>query len=128
MRHRLPFSSAGPLSWLSGEVVQITLCATRRVNRLEEKPGSARPGLWRPSLPHLDLVVLDELGYLPSARSGSQLLFHLISNTHLLIDVSSSLSVTRALHTGNGHRPARHATFPVVTNKRVVIRAAARNR
>ena len=27
----------------------------------------------------LDLVVLDELGYLPFAQSGGQLLFHLIS-------------------------------------------------
>ena len=40
-------------------------------------------------LSRLDLVVLDELGYLPFARSGGQLLFHLISklyeNTSLLI-------------------------------------------
>ena len=30
----------------------------------------------------LDLVVLDELGYLPFARSGGQLLFHLISELY----------------------------------------------
>ncbi len=30
----------------------------------------------------MDLVVLDELGYLPFARSGGQLLFHLISKLY----------------------------------------------
>ena len=30
----------------------------------------------------LDLVVLDELGYLPFARSGGQLLFHLVSKLY----------------------------------------------
>ena len=30
-------------------------------------------------LPRLDLLTLDEPGYLPSARTGSQLLFHLVS-------------------------------------------------
>ncbi len=30
----------------------------------------------------LDLVVLDELGYLPFARNGGQILFHLISRLY----------------------------------------------
>ncbi len=29
----------------------------------------------------MDFIVLDELGYLPFAQSGGQLLFHLISRT-----------------------------------------------
>jgi len=33
-------------------------------------------------LARLDLVVLDELGYLPFAQSGGQLLFHLISRLY----------------------------------------------
>ena len=33
-------------------------------------------------LSRLELVVLDELGYLPFARSGGQLLFHLISKLY----------------------------------------------
>ena len=33
-------------------------------------------------LSRLDLVVLDELGYLPFARSGGQLLFHLVSRLY----------------------------------------------
>ena len=33
-------------------------------------------------LSRLDLVVFDELGYLPLARSGGQLLFHLISKLY----------------------------------------------
>ena len=33
-------------------------------------------------LSRLDLIVLDDLGYLPFARSGGQLLFHLISKLY----------------------------------------------
>lgn len=33
-------------------------------------------------LTRMDFTVLDELGYLPFARSGGQLLFHLISRLH----------------------------------------------
>jgi DNA replication protein DnaC len=32
-------------------------------------------------LTRLDFVILDELGYLPFAQSGGQLLFHLISRS-----------------------------------------------
>jgi hypothetical protein len=51
------------------------------VTRLEEEAriGKAGPGA---QLSRLDLVVLDELGYLPFARSGGQLLFHLISKLY----------------------------------------------
>jgi DNA replication protein DnaC len=40
----------------------------------------------------MDLVVLDELGYLPFAQSGGQLLFHLIS---CLYDRTSVLVTTK---------------------------------
>jgi DNA replication protein DnaC len=36
------------------------------------------------SLARLDLVVLDELGYLPFPKSRGQLLFHLISKLYAL--------------------------------------------
>lgn len=49
------------------------------VNRLEEEGRIGKAGTLAAQLTRLDLVVLDELGYLPFARSGGQLLFHLIS-------------------------------------------------
>ncbi len=47
------------------------------VNRLEEETRLGKAGNLAAQLSRLDLVVLDELGYLPFARSGGQLLFHL---------------------------------------------------
>jgi DNA replication protein DnaC len=46
------------------------------VNRLEEESRLGKAGALAAQLSRLDLVVLDELGYLPFARSGGQLLFH----------------------------------------------------
>ena len=47
------------------------------VNRLEEQSRLGKAGALAAQLARMDLVVLDELGYLPFARSGGQLLFHL---------------------------------------------------
>jgi DNA replication protein DnaC len=52
------------------------------VNRLEEEVRLGKAGGLAAQLCRLDLVVLDELGYLPFARSGGQLLFHLISKLY----------------------------------------------
>jgi DNA replication protein DnaC len=52
------------------------------VNQLEQEKLSGRGGKLAESLARLDLVVLDELGYLPFSRSGGQLLFHLISKLY----------------------------------------------
>ena len=52
------------------------------VNRLEEETRLGKAGALAAQLSRLDLVVLDELGYLPFARSGGQLLFHLISKLY----------------------------------------------
>jgi DNA replication protein DnaC len=52
------------------------------VNQLEAEVRQGRPGRIADRLARLDLVVLDELGYLPFARSGGQLLFHLISRLY----------------------------------------------
>src|SRR5439155_26700675 len=52
------------------------------VNRLEAEARAGRQGRIADHLPRLDLVVLDELGYLPFAQSGGQLLFHLISRLY----------------------------------------------
>lgn len=52
------------------------------VNRLEEETRLGKAGNLAGQLSRLDLVVLDELGYLPFARSGGQLLFHLVSKLY----------------------------------------------
>jgi DNA replication protein DnaC len=52
------------------------------VNRLEEESRLGKGGALAAQLARLDLVVLDELGYLPFARSGGQLLFHLVSKLY----------------------------------------------
>jgi DNA replication protein DnaC len=52
------------------------------VNRLEAETRGGRQGRIADHLARLDLVILDELGYLPFAQSGGQLLFHLISRLY----------------------------------------------
>jgi len=52
------------------------------VNRLESEARAGRQGRLADYLTRLDFVVLDELGYLPFAQTGGQLLFHLISRLY----------------------------------------------
>ena len=63
------------------------------VNSLEAEAKLGRGGRTADRLGRVDLVVLDELGYLPFAQSGGQLLFHLISR----LDESTSIIVTTNL-------------------------------
>jgi DNA replication protein DnaC len=52
------------------------------VNKLEAEGRAARQGRIADYLSRMDFIVLDELGYLPFAQSGGQLLFHLISRLY----------------------------------------------
>ncbi len=52
------------------------------VNHLEAEARDGRAGKLADQLCRHDLVVLDELGYLPFPQSGGQLLFHLISRLY----------------------------------------------
>ncbi len=52
------------------------------VNRLEAETRAGRQGRLAEYMGRKDVVVLDELGYLPFAQSGGQLLFHLISRLY----------------------------------------------
>ena len=52
------------------------------VNRLESEARNARQGRLADHLTRMDFVILDELGYLPFAQSGGQLLFYLISRLY----------------------------------------------
>jgi DNA replication protein DnaC len=52
------------------------------VNRLETEARANRQGRLAEYLTRMDLVILDELGYLPFAQAGGQLLFHLVSRLY----------------------------------------------
>ena len=52
------------------------------VNRLESEARAGRQGRLADHLCRMDIVVLDELGYLPFAQAGGQLLFHLVSRLY----------------------------------------------
>ena len=52
------------------------------VNRLEAEARAGRQGRIADYLTRIDFVILDELGYLPFAQSGGQLLFHLVSRLY----------------------------------------------
>jgi len=52
------------------------------VNRLEQEKLAGQGGRTAESLARVDLVILDELGYLPFSGNGGQLLFHLISKLY----------------------------------------------
>jgi DNA replication protein DnaC len=52
------------------------------VNRLEIETRNGRQGRVAEHLTRMDFLVLDELGYLPFAQSGGQLLFHLVSRLY----------------------------------------------
>jgi DNA replication protein DnaC len=52
------------------------------VNQLEAESRAGRQGRIADYLTRLDVVILDELGYLPFAQAGGQLLFHLVSRLY----------------------------------------------
>lgn len=72
------------------------------VNRLESEARSGRQGRLADYLIRLDFVVLDELGYLPFAQAGGQLLFHLISRLYERTSIVSPITA----------RSSRPATSP----------------
>ena len=52
------------------------------VNALEQEKAKGKTGQIAENLTKLDLVILDELGYLPFSASGGALLFHLLSKLY----------------------------------------------
>ncbi len=64
------------------------------VNLLEREKHDGRAGRIAQSLMRMDLVILDELGYLPFSQSGGALLFHLLSKLyeHTSVVITTNLS------------------------------------
>ena len=64
------------------------------VNLLEKEKREGRSGRLSDSLSRVDLVILDELGYLPFSQAGGALLFHLLSKLyeHTSVMITTNLS------------------------------------
>jgi len=52
------------------------------VNALEQEKAQGKAGRIAASLLRMDLIILDELGYLPFSQAGGALLFHLLSRLY----------------------------------------------
>jgi DNA replication protein DnaC len=63
------------------------------VNALEQEKAQGKAGRIALSLLRMDLVILDELGYLPFTQAGGALLFHLLSRLyeHTSVAITTNL-------------------------------------
>ena len=64
------------------------------VNELEKEKREGKAGRIALALMRMDLVILDELGYLPFSQAGGALLFHLLSKLyeHTNVAITTNLS------------------------------------
>ncbi len=83
-------------------VAGITRCSKRvrfystvdLVNLLEQEKAQGKAGKLAFSLLRMDLVILDELGYLPFSQAGGALLFHLLSKLYEHTSVMITTNLT----------------------------------
>ena len=64
------------------------------VNTLEREKAAGKQGRLALSLMQMDLVILDELGYLPFSQTGGALLFHLLSKLYERTSVIITTNLT----------------------------------
>lgn len=65
-------------------------------NSLELEKAAGKQGKLAYSLMHIDIVILDELGYLPVSQAGGALLFHLLSKLYERTSVVITTNLTFA--------------------------------
>jgi DNA replication protein DnaC len=70
------------------------------VNALEAEKAQGKAGRIAMSLARLDVLILDELGYLPFSQAGGALLFHLLSKLYERVSVMITTNLTFAEWTG----------------------------
>ena len=66
------------------------------VNALEQEKAQGKAGRIALSLMRMDLIILDELGYLPFSQAGGALLFHLLSKLYEHTSVLITTNLTFA--------------------------------
>ena len=90
-------ATAMAVSGIAGQGKRVRFYSTvDLVNTLEQEKAQGKAGRIALSLMRMDLVILDELGYLPFSQAGGALLFHLLSklyeNTSVVITTNLSFS------------------------------------
>jgi DNA replication protein DnaC len=88
------------------------------VNQLEQEKAAGRSGRLSEKLLRYDLIVIDELGYLPFSQSGGQLLFHLISKLYLNLLAATSAAQSKDMQASI--RAATDSANAAVTSNQIV--------
>lgn len=63
-------------------------------NQLEREKLDGQAGRLARQMEKIDVLILDELGYLPFSKNGGQLIFHLLSKIHLKTSVIITTNLT----------------------------------
>lgn len=65
-------------------------------NQLESEKTAGYTGRLATAIEKLDILILDELGYLPFSKNGGQLIFHLLSKIHSKTSIIITTNLTFA--------------------------------